>query len=64
MRAQSLWLLGFRHRLNRCGACFSEACGILLGSGNEPVSPALAGIFFIIEPPGKPYYQLSILIEV
>ena len=26
----------------------------LPGSGNEPVSPALAGRFFITEPPGKP----------
>ena len=25
------------------------------GSGIQPVSPALAGIFFTIEPPGKPY---------
>ena len=35
------------------GLSFSSACGNLPGPGTEPVSPALAGGFFIIEPPGK-----------
>ena len=34
----------------------------LPGSGMEPVSPALAGKFFITEPPGKPHKVLSYLI--
>ena len=35
------------------GLSCSEACGVS-GSGIEPVSLALAGGFFTIEPPGKP----------
>ena len=33
----------------------------LTGSGVEPVSPALAGRFFITEPPGKPSWSLLTL---
>ena len=36
------------------GLSCSEACGNLLGSGIEPVSPVLAGKFFTTEPPEKP----------
>ena len=36
------------------GLSCSEACGNLLRSGIEPVSPVLAGKFFTTEPPGKP----------
>ena len=36
------------------GLSCSAACGDLPGSGIEPMSPTLAGRFFIIEPPGKP----------
>ena len=57
------WALGTGSVVVARGLSFADACGILLGSGIEPVSHALAG-GFIIEPPGKVYYQLSILIEV
>ena len=36
------------------GFHWSAACGIILEQG-ESVSPALAGGFFITEPPGKPH---------
>jgi len=52
--APGLWSTGsvvLVHRLS-----FSSACGSLPGPGTEPVSLALAGGFFIIEPPGKPPY--------
>ena len=57
------WALGTGSIVVACGLSFAEAWGILLGSGIEPVSPALAS-GFIIELPGKVYYQLSILIDV
>ena len=46
-------------RLGGCAAWAWSLCGIwgLLGSGIEPVSPALAGGFFTTEPPGKPWKQ-------
>ena len=51
-RAQAL-----EHRLSSCGAqTLSWLCAMwdLPGSEIEPVSPALAGGFFTMEPPGKP----------
>ena len=36
------------------GAWLLHSMWDLLGPGIESVSPALAGIFFIVEPPGKP----------
>jgi len=46
--------------LPRCGSWSRLSCGTwdLPGPGREPVSPALAGGFFITEPPRKPtnYY--------
>ena len=43
------------HGLDSCGAQAELLCGIwgLLGSGIEPVFPALAGGFFTTEPPGN-----------
>ena len=43
------------HRPSSCGTRLScsKVCGYLPGSGTESVSPALAGGFFTIEPPGK-----------
>ena len=44
------------HRLSICGkwAYLPHAMWYLLESGIEPMSPALADIFFTTEPPGKP----------
>ena len=61
--------LAVAHRLRNCGSRAPErrlnscdACTLLIrdawnlpGSGIEPVSPAVAGRFFITEPPGKPH---------
>ena len=41
------------HRLS----CSME-CGIFLEPGIKPVSPALAGRFFTVEPQGKPLFYL------
>ena len=41
------------HRLS-----FSVACGTLLGSGIEPVSPILAGGFSTTEPPGRSPFNI------
>ena len=42
------------------GLSCSAVCGIFLGQGVEPVSPALTSGFFTTEPPGKsPYCFLS-----
>ena len=43
------------HRLSSCGARAQLLCGMwdLPGPGLEPVSPALAGRFLTIVPPGK-----------
>ena len=43
------------HRLNSCGIQVSlpQGLGGVPGSGIESISPALAGRFFTIEPPGK-----------
>ena len=48
------WAL--QHRLSSCGPQAKLPCGMwdLPGAGIEPVSPALAGRFLIIGPPGKP----------
>ena len=50
----SSWAL--EQRLNSCGtwALLLQSMWNLLGSGIEPMSPALAGRFFTTEPPGKP----------
>jgi len=44
------------HRLSSCGARAKVLCGMwdLPEPEIEPMSPALAGEFFAIEPPGKP----------
>ena len=49
------------HRLHRCGTWAPLLCSTwdLPGSGNEPVSPALGGLF-ITEPPGKPSFNFLI----
>ena len=47
------------HRLHRCGTWALRHMD-LPGSGNEPVSPALAGGLFITEPPGKPSFNFLI----
>ena len=36
----------------------------LLGSGIEPMSPALAGGFFTIEPPGKPLKNFKLVLKI
>ena len=36
------------------GISCSTACGLFLGSRTGPIAPALAGGFFITEPPWKP----------
>ena len=48
--------LALEHRLSRCSARASLLCGMwnLPRPGIESMSPALAGGFFITEPPGKP----------
>ena len=60
----SLWHVGsvlcslaLEHRLNSCGkyAWLFWGTWDLPGSGIKPVSHALAGRFFTIEPPGKPW---------
>ena len=49
-----LWSTGSRGLdFSSCGMCY------LLRSGIEPVSPALAGGFFAIEPPGKQESRVS-----
>ena len=70
VRAQQLWLPGSECGLSS-GASWAlsagsavvvqgpscpKACGFFLGPGIKPVSPALAGGFFLIEAPGKPLY--------
>ena len=49
------------HRLYGCGALASLLLAMwdLPKSGNQPVSPALAGGFFTTEPPEKPHLMLS-----
>ena len=49
------WAL--EHRLSSCStwAQLPRSMWDLLGSGREPLSPALASGFFTTEPPGKPY---------
>ena len=56
---------GFRaleHRLNSCGTwtVLLQNMWHHLRSGMEPMSPALAGIFFTTESPGKPSVQFSL----
>ena len=48
--------LALGHRISSCGSWGQLLLGMwdILGSGIEPVSPALAGRFFTTEPPGKP----------
>ena len=48
-------MVPLEHRLNSCGAGAQllHSMWHLPGSRVEPVSPALAGRFFITEPPGK-----------
>ena len=59
-RARGLSGCGSRapeRRLNSCDACtlLIRDAWDLPGSGIEPMSPAVAGRFFITEPPGKPH---------
>ena len=56
MWAQQLWLPGLEHRFNSCGTQAQLLFGMwnLPGPGTERMTPALAGRFFITEPPGKP----------
>ena len=49
--APGLWSTGAVVMVH--GLSFSSACVNLPGPGTEPVSPALAGGFFTVEPPGK-----------
>ena len=46
------------HRFSSCGTRAYLLCGMwdLFRPGIKPVSPALAGRFFITEPPGKPNF--------
>ena len=48
------------HRLSSCGEGLSCPHGIwnLPELGIKPMSPALAGLFFTTEPPGKPCYSI------
>ena len=56
----SFWAL--EHRLNSCGTwnVLLQNMWHHLRSGMEPMSPALAGIFFTTESPGKPSVQFSL----
>ena len=46
------------HRLTSCGI---RACGIFLGPGIKPMSPASAGRFLSIDPPGEPdFYNFKL----
>ena len=58
LRSCGSWAL--EHRLRRCDAQVYLLCGIwdLPRPGIEPMSPALAGGFFTIEPRGKPLHVL------
>ena len=58
--AQALGCMGSvdeSSRLNSCGAWTQLLRGVwdLPGPGKEPVSPALAGGFFTMDPPGMPW---------
>ena len=55
VRAQQLWLAGSRVQAQQLWRTGSVAPGMwdLPGPGVEPVSPALAGRFLTIAPPGK-----------
>ena len=61
---QPLQLSGPRDRLQSRGILAELLCGMwgLPGPGIEPLSPALAGGFFIMEPPGKPYNEACLFI--
>ena len=54
--------MGFPRQEYWRGLPFPSLCNLLY-SGTEPESPALAGEFFIIEPPGKPFQSLPQLIN-
>ena len=64
-RPQGLWASVVATReLSRCGSWTLEHVGLvapqhmgLLGSGIEPVSPALLGRFSTTEPPRKPLWM-------
>ena len=52
-----------QHRLSRCPYMRLDTpmeCGILLGSGIEPVSPELAGRLLTTKRPEKPLFLISI----
>ena len=53
------------HRLSSCGplAQFPRGMYHLPRPGIEPVSPTMAGRFFITEPPGKPNKQTTVLLK-
>ena len=55
-------LVALEPRLRSCAAWAQLLHGVwaLLGSGIEPLSPALAEGFFTTEPPGKPTFTLII----
>ena len=51
------------HKLSRCLYRRLDTpmdCGILLGSGIEPVSPELAGRLLTTKPPEKSFFLISI----
>ena len=52
------------HRLNSCGGWALLLCGMLPGPGIEPVSPALAGRFSTIKPPGKSLNSFNFLFYI
>ena len=49
----------FLHKNAGAGCHFLLQKVLLSNPGFKPMSPALAGVFFTIEPPGKPIYLLT-----
>ena len=65
-RLQQLPTWALEHGPESCGAGAQLLRGEwdLPGPGIEPVSPALAGGFFTIKPPGKPQVMNLVVVEV
>ena len=53
--------LELRLRVGALGLGCLVTCGIFHRPGIKPVSPGLAGGFFLTQPPGKPYFILFYL---
>ena len=64
LRLQWLQFWALEHRLSSWAHRLSgsTACGVFLDRGLNPMSPALAGGFFMTEPPGKPVIVILRLI--